>query len=133
MSYRQRKIVNVRDVTSTGYDFYRPLHLIFWGIILLILCPLVAVIMDNEEALLPMFIVGLVLFIGFLIAYFVKRMTLLYVEYAGGNIAFDVRWIQKHEQDDFIRNIHLVKDKLYSTAAVDQGFVSLPDEEIPEL
>ena len=132
VSYKQRKIVNVRDVTGTGYDFYRPLHLILWGIILMILCPLIALVTDSEDAIVPVSILLIVLFIGFLIAYFVKRMTLLYVEYAGGNIAFNVKWIQKHEQDDFIRNIHLVKDKLYSSAALDQGFVTTPDE-IPDL
>jgi hypothetical protein len=63
-------------------------------------------------------------------------MTLLTIEYAGGNIAFDVRWLQKHEQDDFIRNIHLAKDNLYGKAAALQGFVSTDDEadnSIPDL
>lgn len=135
VSYKQRKIVNARDVTGTGYDFYRPLHFVFWGILLLILCPMVAIIMDSEDAIGPLLVMGIVLLVGFIIAYFIKRMTLLYIEYAGGNIAFDVRWIQKHEQDDFIRNIHLVKDKLYSTAANAQGFVSDREavDEIPEL
>ena len=79
--------------------------------------------------------IGIVLFAVFLVSYFVKRMTLLCVEYAGGNIAFDVRWIQAHEQDDFIRNIHLTKDKVYSKSAVEQGFVSNTDDEeqIPDL
>jgi uncharacterized membrane protein YgdD (TMEM256/DUF423 family) len=137
VSYKQRKIVNTRDVTGTGYDFYRPLHLVLWGILLLVLCPLVSAILSegDGEIVGPMLVVGILLFVGFIIAYFVKRMTLLYVEYAGGNIAFNVKWIQKHEQDDFIRNIHLVKDKLYSTAAVAQGFFSEHKEtdEIPEL
>ncbi len=28
VSYKQRKIVNINDVTGTGYVFYRPLHYI---------------------------------------------------------------------------------------------------------
>jgi len=123
VSINQRKIVNNRDITGTGYVFYRPLHYVWWSILSI-----------DEASMLPLAI-GIVLFAVFLVSYFVKRMTLLCVEYAGGNIAFDVRWIQAHEQDDFIRNIHLTKDKVYSKSAVEQGFVSNTDDEeqIPDL
>jgi hypothetical protein len=68
--------------------------------------------------------------------YSIYRKTLLTIEYAGGNIAFDARWLQAKEQDTFIRNIHLAKDKLVSMTAVEQGFVSGDNEvadEIPDL
>ena len=58
---------------------------------------------------------------------FLYRKILLSIEYAGGNIAFDVRWFQSSEGDNFIRNIHLAKDKLYSTTAIDQGFIDEDD------
>jgi len=131
VSFKQRKIVNTRDVTGTGYDFYRPLYLIWWGILSAIASIFVSIYFENPYFLL----LGLVLLITFIIAYFIKRKTLLSIEYAGGNIAFDVRWIQKHEQDDFIRNIHLVKDNLYSNAAELQGFVTAESlvDAVPEL
>ncbi len=78
-------------------------------------------------------VIGFILALVFLIIYFIKRKTLLCIEYAGGNIAFDVKWIPKHEQEDFIRNVHLAKDKAYSNAAVDQGFVSKEEDPIPDL
>jgi len=89
----------------------------------------------DDGASIMFMALGFILFIVFLVMYFIKRMTLLCVEYAGGNIAFDVRWIQQHEQDDFIRNIHLAKDNIYRKAAVEQGFVSSSDDEdeIPDL
>jgi hypothetical protein len=128
VSIKQRKIVNNRDITGTGYVFYRPLHYIWWSILSLVLgffgTAYLANQSSSEEASFIALVFGFILFIVFLITYFTKRMTLLCVEYAGGNIAFDVRWIQKHEQDDFIRNIHLAKDNLYSKSAVEQGFVS---------
>jgi hypothetical protein len=119
----RRQIVNVRDVTGTGYDFYRPLYLIVCAVIFGIFSALSFMGgVDGEEVLLLLSAVFFVAAVICVISYFVKRLTLLAIEYAGGNIAFDVRWIQKHEQDDFIRNIHLVKDKIYSNTAEEQGF-----------
>lgn len=120
ISIKQRKIVNTRDVTGTGYEFFRPLYFIVWAIILLIVGLFASIFIEFPV----IFGAGLVIAIVFIIIYFNKRLTLLSVEYAGGIIAFDVKWIQQHEQDDFIRNIHLVKDKLYSSAAETQGFIS---------
>lgn len=139
VSINQRKIVNNRDITGTGYVFYRPLHYVWWSILSIVLGFFGSAYLGNQtgndEASVLSFVIGIILFVVFLILYFIKRMTLLCVEYAGGNIAFDVRWIQKHEQDDFIRNIHLTKDNVYSKSAVEQGFVSNIDDEdqIPDL
>lgn len=139
VSLNQRKIVNTRDITGTGYVFYRPLHYIWWSLLSIIIgffgMAYLANQGDSEQAPFIPLVLGIILFVVFLISYFVKRMTLLCVEYAGGNIAFDVRWIQKHEQDDFIRNIHLAKDKLYGRSAIEQGFVSDAEDEdrIPDL
>jgi len=139
VSYNQRKIINNRDITGTGYVYYRPLYYIWWSILSLVLgfigmAYLANNSSDDDIAFIALAL-GVIFFIIFLIRYFIKRMTLLCVEYAGGNIAFDVRWIQKHEQDDFIRNIHLVKDNLYHRAAVDQGFTMDNDDSdiIPDL
>lgn len=135
VSYEQRKIVNIRDVTGTGYDFYRPLHWITWSIVSIIVS-IAGFMMSPESDLFTMFgVIGLVLFLVFISTYFSTRMTLLSVEYAGGNIAFNVRWIQAHEQDDFIRNIHLAKDKLYGKPDSGQSVVNAAqaDDEIPEL
>lgn len=135
-SYQQRKIINIRDITGTSYDFYRPLQYVLWGVLLPILCPgITSILTDgNGDAMFSMFVISIILSIVLVIIYFVKRMTLLTIEYAGGNIAFNVRWIQKHEQDDFIRNIHLVLDKIYGAEAVthdcvntSEVFTDLPD------
>jgi len=135
VSINQRKIVNNRDITGTGYVFYRPLHYVWRSIVSLVLGIVISLYLGSHEASMFPLAIGIVLFAVFLVSYFIKRMTLLCVEYAGGNIAFDVRWIQKHEQDDFIRNIHLTKDIVYSKSAVEQGFVSNIDDEdqIPDL
>ena len=126
-SIKTRKIVNVRDVTGVGYVQYNP---IFYLVI--------ATIVFAVGFLLGTTFIGEIIFggstigLGALVAvyliweYFANRKTLMSIEYAGGNIGFEVRWQQSSEDDDFIRNIHLAKDKLYSTAAVAQGFAPNP-------
>ena len=121
----QRKIVNIRDITGTGYDFYKPLHLILWSILFLVASIVCFALVDEvSETFIPFGILGIILCISMFISYFMRKMTLLSIEYAGGIIAFNVKWMQQHEQDHFIQNIHLAKDKLFSTAAADQGFVT---------
>jgi len=119
----RRQIVNTRDITGTGYDFYRPIRYIILAIFFLIAGLIGSASTDFDDGGVFL-VVGAVLFIVFLIIYFNKRLTLMFIEYAGGNIAFNVKWIQKHEQDDFMRNIHLAKDNLYSKSAEAQGFIS---------
>lgn len=133
----RRQIVNVRDVTGTGYDFYRPIHFITLACLSVVLSLLVVLVGDlwgEMRVIIPA--IGIILGVAFLIRYFNKKQTLMFIEYAGGNIAFEVKWIQKHEQDNFIRNIHLAKDKLYSMTAAAQGFHANnleSSDEIPEL
>jgi len=128
-SIKEQKIVNVRDVTGVGYKQHSPIQYIIYGAIALVL----GVLLSELTSLALM--LGLVISIAFFAVFFLGRKTLLSVEYAGGNISFDARWLQSNEQDVFIRNIHLAKDNLYSTAAVAQGFVSDFDaaDEIPDL
>ncbi|MCL2498875.1 MAG: hypothetical protein FWE90_00895 [Defluviitaleaceae bacterium] len=123
VSVSRRQIVNTRDITGTGYDFYKPLYLIFWAVLSVIASVIgFSVGYTNDDGFMFLGFLGIIFFTVFIIRYFIKRKTLFSIEYAGGNIAFDVQWIQKHEQDDFVRNIHLAKDKLFSTAAADQGY-----------
>jgi hypothetical protein len=140
IAFSQRKIVNNRDITGTGYDFYRPLHLITAAVIQ-VAAGFFSFLMNavNDDPTTPELVEAIfsiagwpLIILGVIcgILYFVHRKTLMFIEYAGGNIAFDLRWIQSHEQDNFIRNIHLAKDNIYGTAAVDQGFINTPPSPI---
>ena len=143
-SVKQRKIVNVRDVTGVGYIQYNPIQYIVWSILALISGIMTFALTGNQtrQGWEPSGLgsggiaIGILVFIVLIALFFLYRKTLLSIEYAGGNIAFDARWLQSNEQDTFIRNIHLAKDKLYSVAAVEQGFVSgneIDADDIPEL
>ena len=138
-SVKQQKIVNVRDVTGAGYALYKPLHLLILGIVTLIV-GFIGLYIDDFFGIGNIFAAGGIIGgMGFVIAYYLRIKTLLSIEYAGGNIAFDAKLLAMNEQDDFIRNIHLAKDKLYSKAASEQGFLNNDDDdnesadEIPEL
>ena len=121
---KQRKVVNTRDITGTGYLFYNPIKWLGYAIIAVVVGIGSAFTMDGNIAIGGL-LLGLVVGGGCAAAWYTHRMTLFVIEYAGGSIAFDVRWVQAHEQDDFLRNIHLSKDALYGVSAAAQGFVSV--------
>jgi len=123
---KQRKVVNTRDITGTGYIFCNPIKWLIYAVAAGILCLIASVAMGAAMGGAGV-VAGLFLALlaggGFGAVWYMKRMTLFAIEYAGGSIAFDVRWIQPQEQDNFIRNIHLMKDALYGVSAAAQGFV----------
>jgi hypothetical protein len=114
---KEQKIVNIRDVTSTGYKLYSPIHyLIAGGLAGLGVLLGVNAVVGFEEGIMA----GLAPVIIGIVLYHLYRKTLMCIEYPCGNIAFDVRWFEEGEPDAFIRNIHLLKDKIYSAAAAEQ-------------
>ena len=147
---KQRTIVNVRDITGVGYVRYDPIGLVVGGVFFFILGLIIFLSTGNqtrqgwgppvwEPSGFGMFgiMMGILLLILGIVFYFLSRMTLLSIEYAGGNIAFDAKWLQSNEADTFIRNIHLANDKIYSVAAIEQGFTrgssSIDVDDIPDL
>jgi len=138
-SIKEQKIVNVRDITGVGYKIFSPIQYIIAGVTSLILGAIV-MMMTMEEvrqgwgahgATIRISSIGgwsmgagAIFLIVCIFLYFNYRKTLLSIEYAGGNISYDARWLDSGEQDVFIRNIHLAKDALYSMSATEQGFYS---------
>ena len=134
MLCKQRKIINTRDITGTGYDFCRPKQFIWLSIVFLLLAAVGSfiVVMHVPESMsgisnILLFLSGALPFfisVLFMCFYFAKRKTLFTIDYAGGNIAFDSKMIGQDEQDAFMRSIHLVKDGMYATAAEYQSFAA---------
>ena len=122
---KQRKIVNVRDVTGVGHIDYSPISVLLVGMLILVAGVISFLSGDAMDGVLRVLGGGgIVVGIVGIIAYISACKTLLSIEYAGGNIAFDLRWLTGGESDIFISNIHLAKDKLYSMSAVAQGFIT---------
>ena len=129
---KQRKIINIRDITGTGYDFCRPKQNIWLSIVFFLLAAVGSfiVIMYVPESM--SYISNILLFVSgaiplgisilFICIYFAGKKTLFTIDYTGGNIAFNAKKIGPDEQNDFMRYIHHVKDALYSMVADNQGF-----------
>ena len=66
--------------------------------------------------------VGIIAALFCVVMFFVTKSTVLLIEYAGGYIAFSLKLIEKHEHENFVRHIQMIKDNIYSSAAVEQGF-----------
>jgi len=122
-STKQQEVVNVRDVTGTGYVLYRPLSILLMGILAILVAIFLFIANSGADGAMGIAAVSAVVIgIALVDSFYISCKTLLSIKYAGGAIAFDVRWLNQHEQDNFIRDIHLVKDKCYSNAAAEQGF-----------
>ena len=114
---REEKIVDVKDVTGTGFIYEKNVS----GLVLAIIASLMGLLS------IPMIIFGiadyapeLTLF-GFAvliapvaawIAYFKNRRSLFEIVFAGGAIAFNTVWLNQQEIQDFQRNIRLMKDAI---------------------
>lgn len=92
---RTEKVVNLEDITGTGFVYQEPsLWKLIVGIILIL--PLVTAI------------IGILL----VLSYMRERESLFVVEYAGGYIKFDASIYGIAESQDFHRQIRRVQDNL---------------------
>ena len=65
-----------------------------------------------QAPVLPILISLLLLIVGIvcLCVYFVRKRTVFRIDYAGGNIGFDLRWITMDESENFQRVLRMCKD-----------------------
>jgi len=117
-----KRVVNVRDITGVGYSAFKSIIWLVLALLILGYYVMMAVIMGSWLDSLVPFIPGVILITLFLVIYYASKKTVLLIEYTGGFIAFDLRWIEKYEHENFVRHIQMIKDKIYSSVAVDQGF-----------
>lgn len=48
--------------------------------------------------------------------YVQSKISLITIQYAGGEIAFDTNWFSKEEIDDFQKQLRLAKDRMYMSS-----------------
>ena len=132
------RIVDLKDITGTGYDSTRVVSYLWSGWIMLIIALVLAIMVGNnitmteygssgyhsysynsygisQSGVRILSAVAIVLLFGALIAffaYFRSRLTLISIQYAGGEIAFNVNWFPQAEMDDFQKQLRLAKDNL---------------------
>lgn len=134
---RKSRTVDLKDVTGTGYDSYSPLL----AILVLFFLPVVGITLLNclmssrgettrvlsgnvtvhsssfssQAILLSFFVLLLLVPIAFAI-YKRLKLNLVAIQFAGGEIAFDIRWFSEKEIADFQKQLRLAKDKAIEEA-----------------
>ena len=112
----EERVIDLKDVTGTGYRRNNPIGLVILGILLsLILFVTMNSFMSrgsNTAALASAFMPAIL----FIALYFVLRMTLFDIQYAGGQISINVKWYSKGEIDEFHRQLRLAKEQVSPAA-----------------
>lgn len=102
---KEERVVDVQDITGTGFVFINPIWIFVLSIILF--CGLLISFIAYEI----ISAIGSILLGGIALAiYFSKKRTLFEISFAGGGIAFDVRWFSAEEAQFFQKNIKLIGD-----------------------
>ncbi len=106
---KEERVVDVQDITGTGFVFNNPIWIFVLSIILF--CGLIFSFTDFKEEIRIISAIGSILLGGIALAiYFSKKQTLFEISFAGGGIAFDVRWFPAEEAQSFQKNIKLISD-----------------------
>lgn len=99
------RIIEVEDITGTGFVYVSKPSLLVTSI-LFIIGALVTMTMRNLLALtIILFVIAAIL----ITAFFVTKKNVFQIEYAGGRIGFDVKWIKADLAANFQKKIHIVK------------------------
>ncbi len=121
------RTVDLKDVTGSGYDRYSSIIAKIMTIILFLagficFCWVIADAIGGYHWEMPLDFVG-VAGIGLLLqgllalAYYVhSKKTLLAIQFAGGEIGFDIRWFSEKEIADFQKQLRLAKDRAIEEA-----------------
>ena len=117
------RAVDLKDITGTGIDYISNIILKYIGIAmavlaffftLLIIYRLIVTISLGhfyiDKLTLTCGLVFLILSVIFYYLYFKSKSSIISIQYAGGEIAFDIKWFSQQEIDDFQRQLRLAKD-----------------------
>lgn len=110
------RIVDLRDVTGTGFDSYVDKSWIFHGIIMGIIFFFMCCVSFADEPwekgplIIAAFFLCATLYCFF--QYQRSKLSLIVIQYAGGEIGFDLKWFQNQEIELFQKQLRLAKDKV---------------------
>jgi hypothetical protein len=115
----EERIVDLKDVTGTGYTRVNPLYLLITALVSLGI-GIVSSFSEVPESLSDTtgVISSILLFISWptcvitLTMYILKRKNLFEISFAGGKIAFDTNFYDKFEIDDFQKQLRRAKDHI---------------------
>lgn len=107
------QVVDLKDVTGSG--FIRMVNIgyaiLAWALVIISIF-LIILLYDIEEGLAVIGGLAALSALLFLIyQYYDNKLSLISIQYAGGEIAFDIRWFSGQEINNFHQQLRLAKDK----------------------
>lgn len=135
-SRSQEQIVDVKDITGTGFIKFSPLYYLYIGIGLLLYIltfiftegfnlsfntfgtPFAHVNVDLIMIIL-LFFIPLLVCVFLLFKYFIRKKNLFKIEFPGGSIAFDTKMLGANEAREFQKNIRITKDRNIKSKNID--------------
>lgn len=96
------RIVDLKDVIGTGFDSFEDRSSLHFAIAQCILA----------VVLFPLFLIFLLIAIYEFYCYFKSKHTFIVIQYAGGEIGYEVKWFNNQEIDLFQKDLRLAKDKV---------------------
>ena len=108
------RIVDLRDVTGTGFDSYAEKSWKYRGIFMSVIFVICCLFLIDEWrivlAVVAAFFLCASLYCFF--RYQKSKLSLIVIQYAGGEIGFDLNWFQNQEIEVFQKQLRLAKDKV---------------------
>lgn len=117
---KRSQVVDLKDVTGTEIKSISNMEFIFYAIMDAIawVCFILYYYLKFESV--PSDVAGynfffITLLVLFLYLYKKSQLSLISIQYAGGEIAFNIHWFSQNEIDDFQKMLRLAKDKVVDT------------------
>lgn len=118
----EERVVDLKDVTGTGYTRVDPLYLVAFSFISLLVTILSLIQTESMQTWrVFLLIIALASYFFFLLRYFLNRRDYFEIAFAGGRIAFDINLYAKSEIDDFQKQLRIAKDNVVETAPVQKA------------
>ena len=110
----EERVVDVSNVTGTGFVHTKPVWLLVISIVLFVLAAVYFMVSVANLAFIGLLAVLLFGGLGglFLWLYNSRKRTIFEIAFAGGGIGLDASWIDAQEAEFFQKNIRLVGDNL---------------------
>lgn len=107
------QVVDLKDVTGSG--FIRMVNIgyaiLAWALVIISIFGIM-LLYDIEEGLAVIWGLAALSALLFLIyKYYDNKLSLISIQYAGGEVAFDIRWFSGQEINNFHQQLRLAKDK----------------------
>ena len=117
------QVVDLKDVTGSG--FIRMVNIgyavLAWALVIISIF-LIMLLYDIEEGLAVIGGLAALSALLFLIyQYYDNKLSLISIQYAGGEIAFDIRWFSGQEINNFHQQLRLAKDKAVENYEYDKA------------